>query len=1725
MNENDDTILYYKQWVKNFIRSHDNKKPSGDDIKNASKTDLKLQLAVKTLALSAKPSTNAQKADLQEPERISKHVESESVQLEKEVSTESRVQVANPFDNITLVKSKRVENVVTRTPHISLPSVQSSPVISSIEIEKKQTNQTKLSGIDSEYEIVLEKEKEDIRRNQQLLLSSSSAKPQQPIVSNTFRENNENYTPFNLHLKKYKAKKKSVKKTKGEGVYGHDARRVHDENVEDALFVAKNTLYSNEGAAVSGNVNMKDGDDVSESEVADFGDDSIVLGDDDGTDDKILVHEKSQPLISASVPLSLKPVNGGTSFSKPAIDSSLYDSLDVGIDLVMQGVTSEDEEDHDDDGTTGTISATSTSALSVPLPTALSENKKSNKLSSGFSKTILNGIKYDEHSGFPLCPGHTQVCKLRKVKKNGRNKGRLFYCCPYSKELSCGFFLWKDADMYKAIAEFLASMKKEKDANPSTELDSNIERIRQMSIYRWLDKALSTAHLKREAKIRDLKLTLGFLEKTTLLAGATNSVIQHSKQVGSKRMKALKPLTGEETQRNSKKMKTEKGKKEKIDQVDISTSVVESNDEFAFVLDEEISDASSVSSSASASPSTSSDDNEEDLSTSPRLDPEIKTGVYIPISKLRRHELAAVLAEDDVRIWLENHQQRTQNSASNPSSKSFPTKSADVVTKTRSEPRIPPSQHNKQSSVRKPTIAANKLEDEDDLLVLSDDEDTGSSPFPTASSSRPFLGSFDSMDHKALSSSILSALRLIHGKQASFRGETRLVNANDYSLYPSSFSPSLLPSNTPANNAVSMTLQEWAISRILRGKSTLLVAPTGIGKSLTFQIPSLLFSSCEDTSITVVISPLTSLMRDQMLHLPRGLIGICLGNKGSLQNGLGDSGSDVLQAFQDLRAKRAHVLFLSPEKLASRSFLRLANSSTNQLPPVSVVVVDEVHVVSEWSHNFRPIYLRIPFFVREYLKPRAVLALTATATPAVIEMVKPLLGISGIAADGGSGGVWISSRARSNLVYTISMDIPPPPDESSDGRVSPFLGGNGSLFSDREKRLDALLKFLTKIRTRGIPNWIQKWNRSIDFPTQPLSPDSSFPSTIIYVSMQHEADSISNFLNASGFSSAPYHSGLSSANRDKVYSRFMSNSLRIVVATTAFGMGIDKSDIELVLFYSIPRSIEEFIQQSGRAGRSLEKNAWCHSFIDSSHNDVVRLSCLSDSDALEKRVLTMLVKILAEKIQRNSKIRRYSMHSLAKNEHGVSTKLEVQLPFLEVTMSFDLLEQGLNLKQEEVETLFTYLEQENSLQISFNRGSLVSVVISSGNSMESIAGHWVNKVQFPFPTIQYTNELKKQQGKKNTSFSGPVSGYPLFAFLNLLARHSIKLSERKTQNGTEEDQRDVNEKLVFFSALRSLTKDSSNRTVLNLCIDEVVSFIQGYYVSLCLLEGDHKYDPMALREMKSVCESLWTHTDLVRELYSAQSKGCILIQWQGWGVGLKVNDSASSDTDPIILSHTLTEKDAQLQSTMLSVSCFTDPTESAPLLQHIYSKAIKTSKLGNIRLQQMYQLLQLNCLRDFNQLFEEDTSQQINALLKHHDDITHNCQDYMKHGELSSSKSNASKLRLPLNPLPESLLPQLRADINHVISKLKSIVESQIETWEKLTVFPDLEALFLLQRNRLRRTLLNPMAVTKILVGVQSAIFQSNDFGFFSKQRSVGLWGRYADIQVKDIYTQVKTMI
>ncbi len=304
--------------------------------------------------------------------------------------------------------------------------------------------------------------------------------------------------------------------------------------------------------------------------------------------------------------------------------------------------------------------------------------------------------------------------------------------------------------------------------------------------------------------------------------------------------------------------------------------------------------------------------------------------------------------------------------------------------------------------------------------------------------------------------------------------------------------------------------QETLIDNILEGKDTLGIMPTGAGKSLCYQIPALLMDG-----ITLVISPLISLMKDQVGSLNQAGIHAAFLNSSLTVN-------QYYKALSFAKQGRYPIIYVAPERLVTDEFLDFALNSN-----IVMVAVDEAHCVSQWGQDFRPSYLKIVEFIKKLPKRPIVSAFTATATKEVRDDIIDIL------------------ELQSPMVITTGFD-----------RRNLYFG-----------------VMTVKDRYSAIKNYLEIHNSD---------------SGIIYCLTRKQVEEVCERLIKDGFLATRYHAGLSDEERRKNQDDFIYDRIPIMISTSAFGMGIDKSNVRFVLHYGMPKNIESYYQEAGRAGRDGE---------------------------------------------------------------------------------------------------------------------------------------------------------------------------------------------------------------------------------------------------------------------------------------------------------------------------------------------------------------------------------------------------------------------------------------------------------------------------------------------------------------------------------------------------------
>ena len=304
-------------------------------------------------------------------------------------------------------------------------------------------------------------------------------------------------------------------------------------------------------------------------------------------------------------------------------------------------------------------------------------------------------------------------------------------------------------------------------------------------------------------------------------------------------------------------------------------------------------------------------------------------------------------------------------------------------------------------------------------------------------------------------------------------------------------------------------MQEDIVDSVIDGKDTLALLPTGGGKSICFQVPAMTMEG-----ICIVITPLISLMKDQVMHLRK--IGI---PASAIFTGMHHS--EIEAAYNQAVFGMLKFLYVSPERLMTDAFIEALKKMK-----VNLLAIDESHCISQWGYDFRPPYLKIAE-IRKYIPNTPVMALTATATPKVVEDIQYRLEFK-------KNNVFQTSYERKNVTYNVIHEA---------------------------DKYGLMYRLLSKMH---------------------------IGSGIVYVRSRKRTKIIAEWLHSVGISASFYHAGLDAKTRDQRQQLWMDGKIKVIVATNAFGMGIDKPDVRLVIHLDLPDSLEAYFQEAGRAGRDLQ---------------------------------------------------------------------------------------------------------------------------------------------------------------------------------------------------------------------------------------------------------------------------------------------------------------------------------------------------------------------------------------------------------------------------------------------------------------------------------------------------------------------------------------------------------
>jgi len=427
--------------------------------------------------------------------------------------------------------------------------------------------------------------------------------------------------------------------------------------------------------------------------------------------------------------------------------------------------------------------------------------------------------------------------------------------------------------------------------------------------------------------------------------------------------------------------------------------------------------------------------------------------------------------------------------------------------------------------------------------------------------------------------------------------------------------------------------QKEVIEKVLAGDSAAAIFPTGSGKSLCYQLPALMLPH-----LTLVVSPLIALMKDQVDFLQSHNIAAA-----KLDSTL--TWEEYKATVNKAKSGELKILMISVEKFKNERF----RNHLSQMR-VSLMVIDEAHCISEWGHNFRPEYLKLPIYAEEFKIPQ-VLLLTATATEEVIDDMCLKLALT-----------------RDNVISTgfyrpnLFLQITPTAEE------------------------DKIEKLLNRIQ------------------------EDSHASTIVYVTLQKTAETVANILQDNNIIASPYHAGMDNDDRERIQNDFMNNKIICIVATIAFGMGIDKENIRRIIHFNIPKSIEGYSQEIGRAGRDGEKSL-CEVLANKDNINILENFIYGDTPSKES-----IAKLL-EIIKNNG-----------------SNILEIKIPQMA---------KELNIRKLPLQTLLVYLTIEKIIIPKTVRFAEYRLKINEGETEDSISGRFnAEREQFVKAIFTYSKKSK-----------------------------------------------------------------------------------------------------------------------------------------------------------------------------------------------------------------------------------------------------------------------------------------------------------------------------------------------------------------------------------------------
>lgn len=408
--------------------------------------------------------------------------------------------------------------------------------------------------------------------------------------------------------------------------------------------------------------------------------------------------------------------------------------------------------------------------------------------------------------------------------------------------------------------------------------------------------------------------------------------------------------------------------------------------------------------------------------------------------------------------------------------------------------------------------------------------------------------------------------------------------------------------------------QERAIDNILAGQDTVVVLPTGGGKSLIYQLPALILDG-----VTLVISPLIALMKDQVDSLERVGIPATFINSAL-------SASESAQRLAQIKQGLYKIIYIAPERFYNQNFLQELKGLK-----VSLFAIDEAHCISQWGHDFRPSYLRLKDAIK-YVGSPTVVALTATATPEVRDDIIKQLALK-------EADLVVTGFARPNLQFA----------------VVPTASG---------QKVENIVNILTT--------------------------NSELGAGIIYVGTRSKADELLSVLSEQGIKAVAYHAGMDAESRNWVQEQFMRGEAQVVVATNAFGLGINKKDIRFVVHHDLPGTIEAYYQEAGRAGRD-GKPSFCILFYHQQDRYLREFFIKGDNPSPEViiEIYEFLVRRVGLEINTNT--------SLLLTYAEIAQNLSEPLPEMAIGTALKILEREKYIARPNEKTSNSFLRLKRSL--------------------------------------------------------------------------------------------------------------------------------------------------------------------------------------------------------------------------------------------------------------------------------------------------------------------------------------------------------------------------------------------------------------------------------------------